>query len=228
MHNFTGRLAKISFSIIATLVLFSCRKEITTSEPIPCSPVHLDSIYRTDNWRQAAVYQQNNEFVRFTNQNGDSMIMELSYQFDAEIEERSFYRLCDFSDQADQLCYVNGWHHHRTYRDVSGVNEFNLDYHMAPVYSWQDSLVWYEIMEVSASLQIEDYILASIIPIVIDENNADPYARGIFIEPVDELTLSGQTFYDVYISEDHGLYYSHEQGIIAWLDEFDNLWLINP
>ena len=227
MPNLPHRVHKTVIFFIVFIGLFACKKEITTSDFLPCGPVYADSLERSDTWKSIYVFRQTPELFVFKNSKGDSVLIQLTAQFDADEEQRSFKAPCEEDSSIQQKFIINGWHNHRNYQSFGSNKNFQFVYHIGPEYIWSDRFHWYEDMDVFFLNETPEVTYLSYISLAPDEGNTNPHSFGPIREPVDEYMLGNRLFYSVYISEDFALYYTHEQGIIAFLDEEGELWIID-
>ncbi len=227
MLNLRTLIRKIGILCLVILGFNSCRKDVTTSDFLFCKPVYLDSISRSDTVNSVYVYREIPSLFVYKNRYGDSLKFRMTYQFDAEEEQRSLEKVCESDEKQIQQHYVNGWHNHRTYSSLGTNRNIQIDYHMATEYFLLDRFLWYELMRINIHFDGAAPVHNIEMSFALDLATAGPHVDFPETNYYYEVLIDNEWYVDVYTVGEATIAYSHELGVIAFLDEFGEQWVLD-
>lgn len=224
---FQWRKTPLFFLLIVALAA-SCKKKEPPSAPECCDTANLGEYLLLTGSRNSIPYQadttlyfrdaSNNE-IMFTLRNSPEVYTRT---------DQSTTRRCPCNQDFDQIINASGdaFHFLLKQPDLSLDLSFLLNLHTQPFHG-QECLVA-DVLEISVQDKNDTGSYGGVLRILVDPRNlTGEYLKWYRDLPVDSIELLGSTFYDVYSDANNEVWYNFEDGLVAFSDRQDKLWVLD-
>jgi len=216
------------FFILILFLATSCRKDESPSAPGCCDPAYVGEYLLLTGSRNSIPYQADANLYFRDASNNEVMFTLRNSQDVYTSTGQTTTRKCPCNRDFDQIINASGdaFHFFLKQPDLTLDLSYLIDLHTQPFHG--DECLVADVLEISVQDKNDTASYGGVLRILVDQRNlTGEYLKWYRDFPVDSVELLGSTFYDVYTDAENEVWYNFEEGLVAFTDRQDKLWVLD-